>query len=161
MIVEGDCSIKLDPETCEFSVSGNIMNHVFEAGRDVFIDKYSNECVNYINSLQTTEEEAKARFSEFIEQKIKNGTRLVVVPVNTKKEGFTKAMKALKNKSIKNNRRLIFNMINNYFNYDTECYQKLYEAINNDPNFESALISHIKEPNKPELLICFVFSFTF
>ena len=161
MIVEGDCNIEINPKTSTVSVSGNIMEHVYEAGRDAFLDKYTQECVEYINSLQTTEQEAKNHFSDFIEQKVKNGTHLVVLPVKTKKAGFEKAMRGIKNKDKDVYRNKIFELINRHFTYDEDCYQKLGTAINKDPNFDSALITHISEKDKPEILICFVFSFTF
>ena len=157
MIVEGDCNIEIDPKTNTVSVSGNIMGRVFEAGRDAFLDKYTQECVDYINSLQTTEADARERFSDFIEQKVKNGTHLVILPVKAKKAGFEKAMRGIKN----NDKDKIFELINRHFTYDEECYQKLDAAINKDPNFDSALITHISEKDKPEILICFIFSFTF
>ena len=161
MIVEGDCNIELNPKTGTVSVSGNIMEHVYEAGQDAFLDKYAHECVDYINSLQTTKEEAVVRFSEFVEHKVKNGTHLVILPVKTKKAGFEKAMRGLKTKDKDTYRNGLFELIKLHFTYDEECYQKLDEAINKDPNFESALISHISEKDKPEILLCFVFSFTF
>ena len=161
MILGFDCSIEIDPETNAVSLRGDIIGQAHEAGKDAFIMKYVEECDDYINSLHTTEEDAMERFNAFVEQKVENGTHLFIVPVKTKIDGFPKAL-VLFEKGIKNNNNnKIFDLIKQHFTYDETCFQELDAAINNDPNFNSAMFSYISEPNKPEFLICAVFSFTF
>ena len=153
MLIEG--RIIFNQKTGAVSVSGDIMKTIYKAARDVFFNKYAIKCVAFIDSLQTTEEEKKALFTEFVNKKIIEGTHAIALPVKTKKAGFETALKAGFDKD------KLFELIKQHFTYDEEGYQKLDEAINKDPNFVKVEISHISDKDKPEILLCFVFSFTF